>query len=327
MTYSANAATPTKTQWLTAVEVDLKRVTNKIREASFLNNQLLDAAVTMILEAGGKRIRPAITLLVGQACHAPIDQLVSVAASVELLHTATLVHDDLVDNANERRGAPTLHTKLPLGVTVLTGDFLFAQSAALAAEAENVRVVRNFSTALVSICKGEILQAQTKWQVPTADIYQQRIYGKTAALFEAAALAGSLLSNLPEPIIQAYGRFGRELGMAYQIIDDALDFIATSDKLGKPAGHDLREGHITLPAMLYVQNHNIDHTAFIEQVRNPKGVEELISSIRENGAARAAIQTAREHIQAAEDSLGVMERLPAIEALLSVAEYVIDRDF
>lgn len=327
MTYSSNAATPTKTQWLTAVEADLKRVTRKIRDASFLNDQLLDAAVTMILEAGGKRIRPTITLLVGQACHAPIDKLIPVAASVELLHTATLVHDDLVDNANERRGAPTLHTQLPLGVTVLTGDFLFAQSAALAAEADNVRVVKNFSAALVSICKGEILQAQTKWQVPSPDIYQQRIYGKTAALFEAAALAASLLSNLPEPLIQAYGHFGRELGMAYQIIDDALDFIATSDQLGKPAGHDLREGHVTLPAMLYIENHKIDPAAFIEQVRNPKGVEEIISSIRENGAARAAIQIARDHIQTAEDALADVEQGPAIEALFSLASYVIDRDF
>lgn len=327
MTYSSNAATPTKTQWLTAVEADLTRVTDKIRDASFLNDQLLDAAVTMILEAGGKRIRPTITLLVGQACHAPIDKLIPVAASVELLHTATLVHDDLVDNANERRGAPTLHTQLPLGVTVLTGDFLFAQSAALAAEADNVRVVKNFSAALVSICKGEILQAQTKWQVPSPDIYQQRIYGKTAALFEAAALAASLLSNLPEPLIQAYGHFGRELGMAYQIIDDALDFIATSDQLGKPAGHDLREGHVTLPAMLYIENHKIDPTAFIEQVRNPTGVEEIINSIRENGAARAAVQTARDHIQAAEDALADVEQGPAIEALFSLASYVIDRDF
>ncbi|MCB9435747.1 MAG: polyprenyl synthetase family protein [Anaerolineales bacterium] len=327
MTYSSNAATPTKSQWLSAVEADLKRVTRKIRDASFLNDQLLDAAVTMILEAGGKRLRPTITLLVGQACHAPIDKLIPVAASVELLHTATLVHDDLVDNANERRGAPTLHTQLPLGVTVLTGDFLFAQSAALAAEADNVRVVKNFSAALVSICKGEILQAQTKWQVPSSDIYQQRIYGKTAALFEAAALAASLLSDLPEPLIQAYGHFGRELGMAYQIIDDALDFVATSDQLGKPAGHDLREGHVTLPAMLYIENHKIDPVAFIEQVRNPKGVEEIIHSIRENGAARAAIQAARNHIQAAEDALADVEQGPAIEALFSLASYVIDRDF
>lgn len=327
MTYSSNTAIPTQTHWLTAVEVELKQVTEKIRTASFLNDQLLDAAVTMILEAGGKRIRPAITLLVGQACHAPVEKLIPVAASVELLHTATLVHDDLVDNASERRGAPTLHTQLPLGVTVLTGDFLFAQSAALAAEANNVRVVQNFSQALVNICKGEILQAQTKWQIPSPDVYQQRIYGKTAALFEAAALAGSLLSDLPETLIQAYGRFGRELGMAYQIIDDALDFIATSDKLGKPAGHDLREGHITLPAMLYIENHHIDHATFLEQVRHPSGIEEIVASIRENGAAHAAIQTARDHIQTAEDAIAAIERVPAIESLLGIAEYVIDRDF
>jgi geranylgeranyl pyrophosphate synthase len=324
---STTVSLSAKITWSEAVRADLEEVTNKIRQVSFLDNQLLDAALNMILSAGGKRMRPALALLVGRACDSPYEKLLSVAASVELLHTATLVHDDVVDEANERRGAPTLHTRLPLGVTVLTGDFLFAQSAALAAEAESVRVVQIFAQTLVSICRGEILQAQTRWQATDQETYMRRIYGKTAALFEAAALSAAILSDAPETTIQAFGAFGHEFGLAFQIVDDALDFMASSQKLGKPAGHDLQQGYITLPALLYLQQKALEPATFVNKIRNEKTVENLIIAIREHGAPHEALQIARQHIAKAEAVLGDLPWSPALDTLVDLAGYVVDRDF
>lgn len=328
---SSNTTTTTTTTqqigWREAVQEDLETVTTKIQAVSFLDNPMLDAAINMIIEAGGKRMRPAITMMVSRACDANYDHAISVAASVELLHTATLVHDDLIDKAEERRGAPTLHMQLPLGVTVLTGDFLFAQSAALAAEAGNVRVVQVFSETLVNICKGEILQAQTRWQIPDMETYIRRIYGKTAALFEAAAISGAILGHQDETVIQAFKTFGRELGLAFQIVDDALDFVADTAKLGKPAGHDVRQGHFNLPVMLYLQNTKLDADALIEQVRHEKGVEDLVSAIRQQGYARETLRIARKHVARAEAALDNVAWSSALEPLLDLAQYAVARDF
>lgn len=315
--------------WVQGVRADLEKVTDKIRSVSFLDNPLLDNAIDKIISNGGKRMRPAITMLVGRIVNAAFDPTLSVAASVELLHTATLVHDDLIDSAKERRGAPTLHTALPLGVTVLTGDFLFAQAAALAAEANHVEVVKVFSRTLVSICRGEILQAQTKWQIPTMDAYIERIYGKTAALFEAAAVSGALLGkHISEDEVQAFGTFGRELGLAFQMIDDALDFVSTTEKLGKPAGNDLRQGIITLPVLYYLQNEGItDDVAFLKSLDNPDRLEGVIKGVRETGAARQAYELARDYVAKAEAGLSGVEWSPALDLLLDLAHYAVARDF
>lgn len=315
--------------WVQGVRADLEKVTEKIRSVSFLDNPLLDSAINKIISGGGKRMRPAITMLVGRAVNADNNAILSVAASVELLHTATLVHDDLIDSAKERRGAPTLHTALPLGVTVLTGDFLFAQSAALAAEANHVEVVKVFSRTLVTICRGEILQAQTKWQIPTMDTYIERIYGKTAALFEAAALSAALLGeSISEDEVQAFNTFGRELGLAFQIIDDALDFVSTTEKLGKPAGNDLRQGIITLPILFYLQNEGItDDVAFLKSLDHPETLEAVIRGVRDTGAARQALEAARDYVGKAEAALSGIEWSPAVDLLLDLAHYAVARDF
>ncbi len=313
--------------WMDAVRSDLQVVTEKIQAASTLGDSGLDSAVNMIVNAGGKRMRPAITLLVGRACNAPYSKTISVAASVELLHTATLVHDDLVDDAPERRGVQTLHTQMPLGVTVLTGDFLFAQAAALAAEAGNVRVVQTFSQTLVNICKGEILQAQTRWQVSDMETYNRRIYGKTAALFEAAAISAAILGEELEEVIQAYAAFGRHLGMAFQIVDDALDFVADSQKMGKPVGHDLRQGYVTLPAMLYLKHTGRNEDDFLAQIQDELGVEEIIEDIRNQSMANVALRYAQRHIDNAQTVLRRVGWGPAANSLMDIMNYVIDRDF
>ncbi|MCI0711232.1 MAG: polyprenyl synthetase family protein [Chloroflexi bacterium] len=322
-----NNVPATKLDWLSAVKEDLERVTEKIRTVSFLDNELLDGAVNMIIAGGGKRMRPAITLLVGRAVGADYDKTISVAASIELLHTATLVHDDLIDGAQERRGIRTLHSKLPMGVTVLTGDFLFAQSAALASEAENVEIVQTFSRTLVEICKGEILQAQTRWQIRPREEYNRRIYGKTAALFEAAAVSAAILGDLPQVHREAYATFGRELGMAFQIVDDALDFVSDTRKLGKPAGHDLQHGIITLPVFYYLEDNDLSPDDFLDQIQSEDTIDDAVLAVRDSGAPRKALEEARQYLQRGVDALDIVDWSEPLDDLMALTQYVATRDY
>lgn len=319
--------TLTPTDWLESVRDDLTAVEETMRQRARMNQSSLDAAIDAIILGGGKRMRPAITLLAGRLFDALWDSMVSVAASIELLHTATLVHDDLVDGAEERRGVPTLHSRLPMGITILTGDFLFAQSAALASAANSVRIVQLFSETLVRICKGEILQAQTRWKVPTMEIYEERIYGKTAALFEAAAASGPILGEGSERQISAMANFGRELGMAFQIIDDALDFESTTERLGKPAGHDMRQGILNLPVLFYVQEGYISEEDLIYRLENEERLDDLIASIRETGMVEKSIALARQHANHALQSLSFVPGGEYTDHLHSLTAYALSRAY
>jgi geranylgeranyl pyrophosphate synthase len=296
-----------------------------MRQVSRMGQEILDGAVEAIITAGGKRLRPAVTILTGRLLNANWSSVLSVAASIELLHTATLVHDDLIDGAGERRGAPTIHSRLPMGITVLTGDFLFAQAAALAAEANNVEVVRLFAETLVKICQGEILQAQTRWQIPDMAVYEKRIYGKTAALFEAASASAALLAGVSEDVLAMVARYGRKLGMAFQIVDDALDFLSTTQQLGKPAGHDMRQGIFNLPVMFYVEEGFIAHDDFIQRVENEDGLDELVTDIRRTAMVEKSLDVARHYAQAAAEALSHTPGGKFAEYLSNITEYALAR--
>lgn len=327
---STRLASPERFSWLESIRGDLDRLTEKIQIAAQLDHLRLDPAVTRLFKSGGKRMRPAMTLLVGRACYAPFEDTLAVAAAIELLHTATLVHDDLIDNANERRGTVTLHRRFSPEVTILTGDFLFARAAALTAEPGNERVVQVFSETIVKICQGEILQARTRWQVPSLAIYQQRIYGKTAALFEAATVSGALLGKNPsEDVITGFAQFGREVGMAFQIIDDTLDFVSNTQKLGKPAGHDLSQGNINLPAMIYLEQSGMTPEEFVAKIRHTDHRETLSRAIRDTGAVHQSLEAAKDYITRAESILNALpiETTPSLSHLVTLAYSTIERDF
>ena len=313
--------------WVEIIRDTLAHLENKMRLSSQMGNHSLDAAVDLLILAGGKRIRPAITLLTGEVMNAMVDNVVSVAASVELLHTATLVHDDLIDGAAERRGVPTLHSHLPAGITVLTGDFLFARSAALAAESDNVRVVRVFAETLVRICRGEILQAQTRWKIPTYEIYIDRIYGKTAALFEAASTSSAILGGASEAQIDAMARYGHDLGLAFQIMDDALDFVSTTQQLGKPAGNDMCQGIYNLPLMYFAEQGKITEAALNERVRGNLNIEGLLEDIRRAHVVEQSLDVARDYARQAAAALDIMPQGEQVEALRALAQYAVAREF
>src|SRR5438552_322343 len=238
---------------LAPVAEDLHRVDDTIRSVVSLEFPILRQAVEAIIAAGGKRLRPAILLLAAQFHKYDLDRLVPLSAAIELLHTASLIHDDTIDRALIRRGLPTLNSVIDAGTTVLVGDFLFARSAVLSTMGGIQRATRIFAESLVTICEGEIEQHfSVRHLANSMEGYHRRIYSKTAVLFAAAGEIGAVLSEAPEDDIQLLRHYGRQLGMAFQIVDDVLDMESTEQQLGMPTGGDLRQGIVTLPTMIYL---------------------------------------------------------------------------
>ena len=232
---------------------DLLLVQSRLEEAVRIDYPGVADLVLGLVRAGGKRLRPLILLLAGRAFTGMIEtRLVTAGAGVELLHTASLVHDDTVDRAGMRRGRPTLNSVLPSGAVILLGDFLFAQSAMLAAATNSPRVVSIFASTLADICDGQLREMFFAHRLDQSrEEYERRIFGKTASLFAGSAEMGAIIGNAPENAVQALRQYGSDVGMAFQIVDDVLDLREGASQLGKPAGHDLTQGTVTLPTIIY----------------------------------------------------------------------------
>src|SRR3954447_8473529 len=234
------------------MHADLHQVEDRLVAAAHVDFPAITDLVLGLVNAGGKRLRPLVLLLAGRGYGGDLETLVTAGAGVELLHTASLVHDDTVDRAPLRRGRPTLNSILSSGAVILLGDFLFAQSAMLAAATNSPRVVRVFASTLADICDGQLREMFTGHRLDQSqEEYERRIYGKTASLFAGAAEMGAVIGSAPEEDVQSLRRYGTELGMAFQIVDDVLDLREGTQQLGKPAGNDIRQGTVTLPTMLY----------------------------------------------------------------------------
>lgn len=292
--------------------------------------QPLAGAVNLLLGSGGKRLRPAVAMLVGKF-FPQVDkaQLVALAAAIETLHTATLVHDDVVDGSLLRRGHATLNASWSQGATVLAGDFVFARAAYFAAETDNVRVMRIFAQTLMTICEGELRQLfdRQNWEQPK-DAYFQRIFGKTAALFAAATESAAVLGTDDETQISALRDYGYNLGMAFQIMDDILDFVGDEAVLGKPVGSDLRQGTVTLPVFHYLQAHP-EAIQVMRAAGNGNGagdtLAELIRAIGHSPAIEATRKDAAAFVSAAKSALHVMPDNIYRQALEQLADYVLLR--
>ncbi len=309
----------------------LRQVEGRLREAPALQHEALTEAIEHLLSSGGKRVRPALALLAGDALGADSDLTVSLAAAVEMLHTATLVHDDLIDGSLLRRGMPTLNAQWSPAATVLTGDYIFARAADLAASTRSVRVMTIFARTLMTIVNGEVNQLFVSRGKPSREDYQRRIYAKTASMFELATEAAAVLARAPEERTAALATYGREIGMAFQIVDDILDFVGDQKHLGKPVGGDLRQGLINLPALYYLESHPDDpgmRALIAGRPGDGDGVERVVAAIRQSGAANAALLEARQHV---DDGLGALRiaGLPesaSWRALTELAEYIVRRD-
>jgi geranylgeranyl pyrophosphate synthase len=291
----------------------------------------LRAALDLLISAGGKRIRPAFSILTGKMLGAPHVELMNVAAAIELLHTATLVHDDLIDGSILRRGMPTLNSRWSPGATVLTGDFIFARAAKMAAETDSVPVMTLFSHTLTVIVDGEIVQLLGSSRCKAdRENYNRRIYAKTASLFETAGKSAALVSPVDDEVVDIMGRFGCEIGMAFQVVDDILDFTGEQTTVGKPVGSDLRQGIVTLPAIYYAEDHPEDPDAQYmirgECLPTEGMAVRLVNAIRSSDAIHKSHQEA---VQYVERALELLRSLPATTeryALEDLANYIVQRE-
>jgi geranylgeranyl pyrophosphate synthase len=288
----------------------------------------LRAALDHLMSAGGKRVRPTLGLLTSNMLDAPLERAVTFAAAVELLHTATLVHDDLIDGALLRRGMATLNARWSPPATVLTGDFLFARAAVLAAEVDHLPLMKLFSETLATIVNGELTQMFNARGVINRDNYYKRIYAKTASLFELTARGGAMVSTASEHIIETMRDFGYQVGMAFQIVDDILDFNGDQNAVGKPLGSDLLNGLVTLPAIYYAEI-NPDDPDIVSLPNggwgNTEHMTRLVENIRSSSCTKKAMVEAEQHVDRALALLTGFERSPERDALENLAKYIVDR--
>jgi geranylgeranyl pyrophosphate synthase len=314
--------------FFTPVQIGLQEVEMLLHGQAEDAHPDLCAALEHLLSSGGKRIRPAVCLLTGQMLGAPHDKLLTLAASVEMLHTATLVHDDLIDGALLRRGMPTLNARWSPAATILTGDYMFARAAELAAASDNLRLMKLFANTLATIVNGELTQLFAARGVISRENYNKRIYAKTASLFEMTTQTAAIISPVDEAMVDAMRQYGYHLGMAFQIVDDILDFTGEQEMVGKPVGSDLLQGLVTLPAIYYAESHPYDPEVlcltggcYTEHER----METLVQSIRESDATAKSMKEAQAFTKKA---LEILKTVPAGEerqALEDLTCYIVDR--
>lgn len=305
------------------IQEELTQVEARLHQAVRVEYLPLADVFGMLIGSGGKRIRPALAILATKFHPTEPEKMYMLATAAELVHAATLIHDDLIDKSPTRRGNPTINSRWSGTATVLAGDFLLARAADIAAGLDNPRVMRIFARTLMTICEGEIRQdfARSHWP-PNRDEYYKHIESKTASLFIAATEGGAILSGAPEDEIAALKAYGRHLGMAFQMVDDILDFTADEKELGKPVGSDLRQGTFTLPFFYYLEsearNKPLDEM-FTTQV------EQLIEDIRHSSAIAAAKAEAQRVAHAARDALAILPDNVYRRTLSDLAEYVVER--
>jgi geranylgeranyl pyrophosphate synthase len=306
------------------VSSDIGLVGEGLRDLTTGHHPLLGKALEHVFSSHGKQLRPALVMLSGKLGTYERDRLVTLAMALELVHTASLVHDDTVDEALTRRGLETLNAIWNPKVAVLVGDFLFAQAAELAARLGTTRVMTVLAETVMAMTSGELRQqaSSSALLVDEAD-YFLRISGKTAALFRACCEGAGLVSDQTEACIQALSSYGSNLGIAFQIADDVLDFTGDEETLGKPAGSDLRQGTITLPVILWAED--LNGHALGADLRHGRNLEEIIGAVRRSNAPARALQRAAEYAAAARRDLSGFPGSEAKDILVDLTREVVSR--
>ncbi|MEK3977771.1 heptaprenyl diphosphate synthase component II [Psychrobacillus sp. FSL K6-2836] len=309
---------------------DLDIIENELAIAVNSSSHLLNEASLHLLRAGGKRIRPVFVLLAAKFGNYSIDSIKNVAVTVELIHMASLVHDDVIDDAETRRGRETVKAQWNNRVAMYTGDFLFANAIEYITDLQNTYAHEVLSQTMVELCIGEIIQIEDKhFLEQTVRDYLRRIKRKTAILISASCELGAIASEADEKTVKHLKRFGYYVGMSFQIIDDILDLTSTDEQLGKPAGSDLAQGNITLP-VLYVKNDPIIEPLLreiLEGTISDTNRQLLLAKIRESEGINRAKQISNIYLQKA---LNEVKQLPANSAkksLQNIALFMSKRKF
>lgn len=307
---------------------DLAAVERLMMERTASQSRALAAAGAYTVSAGGKRLRAMLVLLSARLGAYDLGRAAHPAVAIELLHAASLVHDDLVDHTLRRRGRVTVHARWDKHVALMLGDYFFALSAGELAAEPDPRIIRFYADAAQTVVEGELRPVT---QVEPLDValkqYFYKIGAKTAALFEAACKAGIAVGGGTPEQIEAMGRFGYDLGLAFQIVDDVLDFTGDEAMLGKPAGNDLREGTLTLP-LLYAAAHS-DDPLLREVARtatpDPASVPQLVAAVIAAGGPGRALDEARRIVKRGQEHLGLFSPSQTSRALSEIGDFVLDR--
>ena len=310
------------------IQEDLVKVENELEAVSKVDFSWLAELLNYSLSSGGKGIRPALTLLSGKFYRYNLTTLLPMATAVEVLHIATLVHDDAIDKSPIRRGKPTLYKIWGEEKAVLLGDYLFAKAGELTATTKNLRVIKLFAQTLKTISTGELAQTFNAFNVEqTYEQYIQRISYKTAALFILATESGGALSMAPETSIQILNEYGYNLGIAFQIVDDILDFVGTEEELGKPTGSDLAQGTLTLPAMLLLERYPEDNPVkrLFHNGDKEKDIKLATELVRNSSIIEECYLIASDYCAKACRNLNLLPDNASRQALIELANYVVNR--
>jgi heptaprenyl diphosphate synthase len=306
---------------------DLTTIEKAVNETIQSDNPVLREASSQLLQAGGKRIRPVFVLLAGKFGDYDIERMKAVAVSLELIHTASLVHDDVIDEAELRRGEPTIKSRWDNRIAMYTGDYIFARSLENLSALENPRAHQILAKTMVELCLGEIEQIRDKYNLDqNLRTYLRRIKRKTALLIAASCRLGAIAANVDKEEEIALYQYGYYVGMSYQIIDDVLDFTASEQELGKPAGGDLLQGNITLPVL-----YSMEEESFKQQLEalfargesiTSADLQPVIQQIKTNGSIEKSLEISERYLAKAYDSLGKLPASRAKQTLKGIAKYI-----
>ncbi|MEM9539053.1 MAG: solanesyl diphosphate synthase [Cyanobacteria bacterium P01_E01_bin.42] len=317
------------TSLFSPVDADLKILADNLKKLIGAKHPILSAAAEHLFGAGGKRLRPAIVLLVARGTM-PNQEITPrhrrLAEITEMIHTASLVHDDVLDESDTRRRVATVNSLFGNRIAVLAGDFLFAQSSWYLANLDNLAVVKLLSEVIRDFAEGEIQQGLNRFDTSLSiESYLEKSYDKTASLMANSAKSAALLSDAPHEITCDSYHYGRHFGLAFQIVDDILDFTASSEVLGKPAGSDLASGNLTAP-VLYAMEENPYIIPLIEREFSEDGdLEKAIAMVRESQGIEKSRELAAYHSRKAIEHLNSLKPSECSSALGDLAEYILHR--
>ncbi len=317
---------------LKLVESDLLQVEERLVALLEKRGGVLKGPAEMMFRGGGKRLRPALVLLSSRLFGPQPESAISIAAAVEMVHGASLIHDDVIDDTDLRRGQPTMKAISGNRIAVLLGDLLLCQALLAVAELDRVVLVQVVSQAVADMTAGQILELRQQGNVETqVDDYLRMIEGKTAALMEAGCRLGALLTGATPAQVEACGQFGLNLGMAFQISDDVLDIWGDPDKLGKPIGSDLRERKYTLPFLYAYQQslkpqRNLVRQLLTQATLEPGAMQALIQWMDQNHSREHAIELAEKYVKQAQAALRQTPAGPIRTTLEELLDYVVNRE-
>nr|WP_301285984.1 heptaprenyl diphosphate synthase component II [Lysinibacillus endophyticus] len=312
------------------LKADIDIIEKELEIALNSSSQLINDASLHLLQAGGKRIRPVFVLISAKFGQYNIDQVKNIAVPLELIHSASLVHDDVIDDSDLRRGRHTVKAQWNNRVAMYTGDFIFARALEYVTSIENPRVHQILAKTMVEICNGEVIQIEDKFRSnQNIKDYFRRIKRKTALLIESSCELGAVVSGLDDKNVRHLKQFGYFVGMSYQIVDDILDFTATDKELGKPAGSDLLQGNITLPILLLKDHPTISR--FIELAANGEVTEqqrlEMLSIVRKSDAIKQSINVSNHYLRKALKEVDALPNHPMKKKLRDIALFIGKRKF